>query len=103
MPAHASRHGLLPFGNPALMTSHETFREPEAGFGPATCALRGRRSDLLSYSGDARVAAAARETVPRLGGSAENWNRHETAPKSLAPPVGFEPTAHGLENRRSIH
>lgn len=23
---------------------------------------------------------------PRLGGSAENWNRHETAPKSLAPP-----------------
>lgn len=29
---------------------------------------------------------------PRLGGSAENWNRHETAPKSLAPPVGFEPT-----------
>lgn len=34
---------------------------------------------------------------PRLGGSAENWNRHETAPKSLAPPVGFEPTAHGLE------
>lgn len=65
MPAHASRHGLLPFGNPALMTSHETFREPEAGFGPATCALRGRRSDLLSYSGDARAAAAARETVPR--------------------------------------
>lgn len=67
MPAHASRHGLLPFGNPALMTSHETFREPEAGFGPATCALRGRRSDLLSYSGDARVAAAARETVPATG------------------------------------
>ena len=44
MPAHASRHGLLPFGNPALMTSHETFREPEA-----------------------RVAAAARETVPATG------------------------------------